>query len=109
MKIKRTVSRELLAEVLKKGRVQHTPFFSVRAISSPTSACTAVISKKVAKTAVARNRAKRRIRDAVALVLAQSSQTHTVVVFVNKSIVEMSTFDLKQNISLALSKLLLVQ
>jgi ribonuclease P protein component len=105
MKIKRTVSREILVDVLKKGRVQHSPLFSIRILPSPFSACTAIVSKKVAKTAVARNRAKRRVRDIVALLLNKCTQTFTVVVFLNKSIEKISVVVLKQEITLALTKL----
>jgi ribonuclease P protein component len=105
MKIRRTVSRELFGEVLKKGQVYHSALFSIRALSTPFSACTAVVSKKVIKTAVGRNTAKRRARDIVAGILEANKASYTAVIFIGKPIAGVSPVVLKESINTAFSKL----
>lgn len=56
----------------QKGRVVHGPFFTLRFRSSQTPTRVGfVASAKVFKTAVARNRVKRRLREALRLIRAE--------------------------------------
>jgi ribonuclease P protein component len=56
------LSTEEFMEVMKNGRVFHSPLFLMRAIQNASSTkFAAVASKKVAKTAVLRNKIQRHI------------------------------------------------
>jgi ribonuclease P protein component len=62
----RRIPRELFKSILEKGRYSNSPHFSVKVSPEGEKARVAVsVSKKVAKRAVARNRARRRAYSAL--------------------------------------------
>ncbi len=64
------VTKTLFPELLGKGVFCSSTSFSARIIPSPKTKCSVVVSKKVAGTAVLRNRIKRRFSAALEHVLA---------------------------------------
>ena len=62
------LSTEQINEVMEKGTVVHSPLFTIRYIKRDTGATkfAAVAPKGVAKTAVSRNRERRRVYAAIA-------------------------------------------
>lgn len=56
------INRETFEEIMKKGRIIHSGLFSMRFLKNPlnTSSFSVVVAKKVAKTAVSRNKIRRR-------------------------------------------------
>ncbi|PCI28834.1 ribonuclease P protein component [Candidatus Kaiserbacteria bacterium] len=84
-------------EVISKGKSKHFEHVSVRSIktSSPTKA-TVVISKKVEKTAVGRNRIKRRVREILKEVKLPNERT--IIIYAKKGINEIKREALKVEI-----------
>ncbi|OHA24667.1 MAG: hypothetical protein A3B11_00600 [Candidatus Taylorbacteria bacterium RIFCSPLOWO2_01_FULL_44_26] len=67
---------------MSKGRVAHSTFFTVRFVSSCSDTrIAAVASKKIFKTAVSRNKMRRRIYEAVRPLYPRILQGMNVVVF----------------------------
>ena len=56
---------ETVQKVLTSGKTKHSAVFSVRYLPSDDVKVSVVVSKKVCKTAVARNTLKRRMRAAI--------------------------------------------
>jgi ribonuclease P protein component len=78
-----------LEQVIKSGRVAHSTLFTLRFVAAETSKYAAVVSKKVGKTAVARNSAKRRTHEALGQLLPSIKPGVHAVLFVkdaNKAI-----------------------
>jgi ribonuclease P protein component len=57
------LNKEQFEMVMKKGKMIHSPLFSLYYLKGESSAFAAVASKKVSKKAVIRNRNKRRVRE----------------------------------------------
>ncbi|MES2224012.1 MAG: ribonuclease P protein component [Patescibacteria group bacterium] len=83
------LSRADVSNVIKSGRVIHTPLFSVRVlpVSTPHFKCAFVISKKELKLSVDRNMAKRKARMALREISTGLSPVYFVV-FVKKTILK---------------------
>lgn len=101
------LSRDEIAEVTKSGRVVRTPLLSVRVLDNPTNGrglykFAFVISKKESKTAVSRNRAKRRVRAAMRRVLPQQSKPLYCIIFIKKEVLDASIDDIVLNLTKAL-------
>ncbi len=80
-KSSRLTTKEFL-ETMKDGKVVHSAFFIAR-IQSPTPSLkvSAVAPVKIAKTAVLRNKTRRRIYDAARPLLAEaSSKAHVLLI-----------------------------
>ena len=66
------LSVPLFATVLAKGSIVHSPLFTARIMKTAgPSRFSAVISKKIAKTAVERNKLRRRIYSGVGSLIAK--------------------------------------
>ena len=69
------LTTEQVSAVIKDGKSFQSPFFTVRVLKSPNradsksdfAAFAVIVSKKIAKTAVARNLARRRVYEAIKL------------------------------------------
>lgn len=85
-------------EAVKKGKIQHSDNFSVRTFqtNSPTTVAV-VVSKKVAATAVGRNKLKRRIRGALASTALPKNKT--LVVYVKKGAIPLSSGSIQKELT----------
>lgn len=93
---KRITSIEM-KEVGVKGKTMHSPTLSIRTVKRDTpTTYTVVVSKKVERNAVGRNKIKRRIRE----ILKDISlpQNTTIVVYSKKGITQLSFQELKKEI-----------
>ena len=56
-----------VVKVMKEGASYHSPSFLLRVLKNPakTTLFTVIVSKKVSKTAVSRNKNKRRVREII--------------------------------------------
>ncbi len=87
------LSREDIAEVSRKGQSINTPYFSLKIlpfVSKPLinkGKFAFVMSKKEEKTAVGRNKAKRRLRAAMRHVSPSLKPLHCMV-FIKKSVLK---------------------
>jgi len=62
--------------VIEKGKIIHSPLFTLRYLGDqPAVRFAAIMPKKIAKTAVARNTARRRVYAAIGEVLAKAAST----------------------------------
>lgn len=91
-------------QTFRSGRRMHTPGFTIVYAPAPKARAAAVVSKKIARTAVARNRLRRRIY--AALYEAGIGGGHIIVVAKHPA-VSYSYARLEEEISGALSKLAL--
>ena len=93
------VSVEKFNQVLEKGRVVHSPFFVLRFISNdvgPKARLAAIAPQKTFRTAVSRNRTRRRIYEAVKPFYEQLPQHCTLLVFAKNPAGTASFVDLKK-------------
>lgn len=60
------ISRRLFGSIMESGRVFHSPHFSLRLAPADSARVAVSVSKKVSKSAVARNRSRRRAYAAIA-------------------------------------------
>lgn len=77
-----------LRYVYKNGAAQRSRFFTVKTVRNtrrPNSRFAVVISKKVHKSAVGRNRARRRLYEIIRHEITAIPQTHDVAVIVSSS------------------------
>ena len=81
------LTTEQVSAVIKDGKSFQSPFFTVRVLKSPNradsksdfAAFAVIVSKKIAKTAVARNLARRRVYEAIKLSgVTKTSPTSTI-------------------------------
>lgn len=87
----------------KKGLPKHTlstPFFTLRyGLSSVDRVqCAVVVSKKVNKKAVGRNKVKRRFMHALQQVVKNKDDAYSFVFFLKKGIQDMKQEEMKQEI-----------
>lgn len=97
--------REEIALVTRNGRAAHTSLLTLKILSPWDGAdhkFAFVISKKEEKTAVGRNRAKRRVRAAMRKLIPQLKNPLCCIVFIKKAVLD-ATFD---DIVLSLTKAL---
>lgn len=92
----------------KKGLPKHTlstPFFTLRyGVSSVDRIqCAVVVSKKVNKKAVARNKIKRRFMHAFQQVVKDKNNAYSLVFFLKKGIQDMKQEEIKQEIQKVLT------
>lgn len=74
-----------IQRALKKGTTKHSENFSVRVVQHDSPACIAVVvSKKVATTAVVRNKLKRRIKNSLRNI--QLGKNKTFVLYAKKGV-----------------------
>lgn len=82
-----------------KGKIAHSPFFSLRVVSSVKPRFAVVISKKVAAKAVDRNLIKRRtMAIAEGFLKAHSSFSSSVILFAKKGAADLGFADHKKEI-----------
>jgi ribonuclease P protein component len=92
----------LFEEVMKKGRVIHSPLFVVRILREASIAGThvsAVAPVKIAKTSVARHRMRRRIYEAVRAHVPNLVPGNVVVFLAKQSAIDVSLSDMRQAVS----------
>ncbi|MEK7558651.1 MAG: ribonuclease P protein component [Patescibacteria group bacterium] len=84
---KKRLSNRLFLGFLKKGRVFHSPLLSFRVVLGEELGCYAVVvSKQVAKTAVARNKLRRQGYYLFNKHITRAFPRHTVILFIKKTI-----------------------
>lgn len=82
-----------------KGKIAHSPFFSLRAVYSEKPRFAVVISKKVAAKAVDRNLLKRRsMAIAEGFIKAHRSFSSSVILFAKKGAADLSFADHKKEL-----------
>lgn len=93
------LTRAEIEGIIKNSKVVHTPYFSVRVLynNEVTSKGAFVVSKKNFKTAVIRNKAKRRSREAFREVSGKIKNSYSVF-FLKKNILDISVKDLGEEI-----------
>jgi ribonuclease P protein component len=77
-----------VVKIIKEGRVIHSPLFSIKFLpNNLTNSRFAVsVSKKEEKTAVLRNRIKRRSKEILRNLLKNKQKTYDIVCFAKKNI-----------------------
>lgn len=84
--------------IMEKGRVVHSPLFLVRILSGQADTkIAAVASKKVAKTAVVRNKTRRRIYEAVKDLKGNILNNH-ILIFAKPAVVSATLAELNQDL-----------
>jgi ribonuclease P protein component len=98
------INRENFEIIMKKGRLLSLPLFSVRFLKNPikSSHFSVVVSKKVAKTAILRNKIKRRIYSI--LNKNQPKDPYFIIFFAKKGIEKASFLQIKEGVLDALNK-----
>lgn len=98
-----------LKYVYRHGQTARGQLFSTRAVANPrrqSYRCAVVVSRKVNKSAVARNRIRRRLYEAVRLVEADIDQPHDIVLTVfNDQVAELPFASLSKQLAKQLAEL----
>ncbi len=92
--------------VYSKGRFGGAAGLSVKVLSSglPTNRAAVIVSRKVSKKAVVRNRIRRRLMAILADIWARLSPSCDIVVTVRSDIAELPALELKKQLETALTK-----
>jgi ribonuclease P protein component len=99
------ISKEVFKETQTKGLIFHSPLFFLKCSNTDSgSRFAVVISKKIAKTAVIRNRVKRRIYSIVKDLIPRFVIKRSVVITIKKNIEDISHDVLKKEIEYAFVK-----
>ena len=102
---KERLSREAFSRFFVAGKRHHTTLFQIIYTPHPTFHASVVVSKKIAKTAVLRNKLRRRIYDIVRRQRVATGMTG-VYIFITKPEVVKTTFtELKAQVEAALTKI----
>ncbi|MBI2465251.1 ribonuclease P protein component [Candidatus Shapirobacteria bacterium] len=92
-KINRGLTKKDFASILGGGKTIQTPLFGVRYIKSEETKYGWIVSKKISKKAVDRNKIKRRLAEVIAKKILQNVH---LVVLVKKSILAAKIIEIKQ-------------
>lgn len=98
------INREDFEKIMKKGGFLNSPFFTLRFLKNPLNVThfSVVVSKKVAKTAVSRNKIRRRTYSILKKLTKNSKNSYFTMLF-SKSGVEKAEF---KNLEAEIQKLL---
>ena len=90
---------------LQKGEISHSPYFVIRKSMSDTPSRFAIsISKKVANTAVLRNKTKRRVYSIIEALIPNIISKQKVVIVVKAETLKLKQMELKKEIEKAFVK-----
>lgn len=105
LKKSKRLSTEEFNLVLEKGRVVHSPFFTIRVLGGMEAFKISVVSpKKIYKTAVSRNRSRRVIYAILASFLDKFKSSSYILIFPKTNILDMDHMDLMKNLEQSLAK-----
>lgn len=98
---KHRINKKLFEEILKKGKIFSSDYLYIKTlpISEKHSAFTFVVSSKVAKRAVERNKLKRRARHIVKKILPKIEKGLGVIIFFKKGVEKMTFSELEKEIN----------
>ena len=93
--------------VIKEGASYHSPSFLLKMSKNPlkTTLFTVIVSKKVAKTAILRNKNKRRVREIIKKHSQNIPQGYFYVIILKKDLKETSFDDVQNEIKGLFTKL----
>lgn len=100
-----------IKEVFEKGKMRQSPLFGVLYIKDKNPAVAGqvkfgiVVSKKISKKAVERNRIRRKIYEEVGEILPKVKEGLRVVFLVKKTILEASDEEIKKEVKKGLEKI----
>ena len=97
------LNKEKFLIVMKKGKMIHSPLFSLYYLEAENMAFSAAASKKVSKKAVIRNRNKRRIREIFRKQVPEIALGEYII-FIKKDISALKHTVLKEELSAILIK-----
>jgi ribonuclease P protein component len=98
---KHRINRKLFEEVAKKGKSFSCPYFSVKIAPATEnqSRFTFVVSSKISKKAVVRNKIKRRTRNIVAKLIPKIKKQINAIIFFKKGVETLTFAELQKQIN----------
>ncbi len=101
---KQRINRETFDEIMKKGRIVHSGLFSLRFLKNleKSTHFSVVVSKKIAKTAVLRNKIRRRI---YSILRKTIKNPYFVILFTKKGVEKAKFSEVKTEIEKIAEKL----
>ncbi len=91
-------------EVMEKGRLMQSPFFGLKIIDSSENKFGFIISRKISKKAVERNKIKRILAETVREKIKEGLVSGNVVFLVKRKALEVSAEELKKEVERLLGK-----
>ena len=85
-----------LEEVLKKGKVIHSPFFWLKFICAKNKHISVIAPQKIIKSAVMRNNIRRKVYNAIKLFINDIKQDLHVVVCVKEPVIKAETIQIQE-------------
>lgn len=94
------IDKKDVVRVMKEGVTYHSPSFLLKLLRNPqkTKLFSVIVSKKVAKTAVSRNKNKRRVREIVKKQEKNIPQGYFYIIILKKDLKEMVFGDVQNEI-----------
>ena len=93
------ISVHLFKDIMKKGEVLHSTFFIIRCVNSQEKSHYAVsVSKKIAKTAVLRNKIRRRTYSIISQFLPRFKMNKKMIIIAKIGVEKMTIDSLKKEI-----------
>jgi ribonuclease P protein component len=102
LKKRERLSRREVEQVLNKGKRVRGTLFSISVIGAQEMKCAVVVSKRVAKQAVLRNKIRRRVYATLGTLQDSIGNTH-VVVFCNPATSQADVSDIQKELTQLLS------
>lgn len=105
-KINRGLGKKDFGVILSRGKTFQTQLFGVKVVPGGTLNFGWIISKKISKLAVVRNKIKRRLAEVLANQLKTTTLTPKKMIFlVKKNIIEASIEDIKKDVEYIFKKI----
>jgi ribonuclease P protein component len=101
------IEKKDISNVIKEGVAYHSPSFTLKKLKNSSNATlfAVIVSKKVAKTAVSRNKNKRRVRECVKKQIHNIPQGNFYIIMLKKDLKETVFEDVKNEIRELFAKL----
>lgn len=98
---KHKINKKLFEEILKKGKIFSSDYLHIKTLSIPEkhSVFAFVVSFKVTKKAVERNKLKRRARHIIKKILPKIKKGLGVIIFFKKGVEKMTFPELEKEIN----------
>ena len=104
------LSTEQVSCVMEKGKSVHSTFFTVRFLNKQKSAgFAAIVSKKVAKTAVSRNFIRRKIYEALHVgAMTKKNKDNWIAILAKKDVATFNLKDLTKDLQTLFQKVYMI-
>ena len=101
------IEKKDVIKVIKEGVAYHSPSFLLKVLKNPlkTTLFAVIVSKKIAKTAVSRNKNKRRVREIIKKETNKIKKGNFYIIMLKKDLKETAFGDVQNELKVLFTKL----